>query len=65
MLFLRLASDVIMLEVVVHVVAKVERGTTMIIMSTVKPPKKGHIGDGRFVLCREVVLLSEEGCACQ
>ena len=27
--------------------------------STEKPLKKGHIGDGRFVLCREVVPFSE------
>ena len=27
--------------------------------STVKPPNKGHIGDGSFVPCREVVLFSE------
>ena len=26
---------------------------------TVKPPKKGHIGDGPVVPCREVVLFSE------
>ena len=24
---------------------------------TVNPPKKGHIGDGPFVPCREVVVL--------
>ena len=27
--------------------------------NTVKPPNKGHIGDGPVVLCREVVLFSE------
>ena len=27
--------------------------------ATVKPPYKGHIGDGPFVPCREVVLFSE------
>ena len=26
---------------------------------TVKPPNKGHIGDGPVVPCREVVLFSE------
>ena len=26
---------------------------------TVKPPKKGHFGDGPVVPCREVVLFSE------
>ena len=26
---------------------------------TVKPPNKGHIGDGSVVPCREVVLFSE------
>ena len=26
---------------------------------TVKTPNKGHIGDGPFVHCREVVLFSE------
>ena len=26
---------------------------------TVKPPKRGHFGDGPFVLCREVVLFLE------
>ena len=31
-----------------------EKGST-----TVKPLKKGHIGDKRFVLCREVVPSSE------
>ena len=25
----------------------------------VKPPNKGHVGDGHFVPCREVVLFSE------
>ena len=25
----------------------------------VKPPNKGHIGDGPFVHCRELVLFSE------
>ena len=28
-------------------------------MSTVKPPNKGHFGDGPVVPCREVVLFSE------
>ena len=27
-------------------------------LCTVKPPNKGHIGDGLFVPCREVVLFS-------
>ena len=27
--------------------------------TTVKPPNKGHIGDGPFVPCRETVLFSE------
>ena len=27
--------------------------------SFVKPPNKGHIGDGPVVPCREVVLFSE------
>ena len=27
--------------------------------TTVKPPNKGHIGDGPFVPCREVVLFSK------
>ena len=27
--------------------------------TTVKPPNKGHIGDGPFVPCRAVVLFSE------
>ena len=27
--------------------------------STVKPPNRGHFGDGPFVPCREVVLFSE------
>ena len=27
--------------------------------TTVKPPNKGHIGDGPVVPCREVVLFSE------
>ena len=26
---------------------------------TVKPPNRGHFGDGPFVPCREVVLFSE------
>ena len=26
---------------------------------TVKPPNRGHFGDGPFVSCREVVLFSE------
>ena len=29
------------------------------LLITVKPPNKGHIGDGPFVPCREVVLFSE------
>ena len=27
--------------------------------NTVKPPNRGHFGDGPFVPCREVVLFSE------
>ena len=27
--------------------------------ATVKPPNKGHFGDGPVVPCREVVLFSE------
>ena len=27
--------------------------------NTVKPPNKGHVGDGPFIPCREVVLFSE------
>ena len=27
--------------------------------STVEPPKKGHFGNGTFVLSSEVVLISE------
>ena len=27
--------------------------------NTVKPPNKGHIGDGPVVPCREVILFSE------
>ena len=26
---------------------------------TVKPPNRGHFGDGPFVPCREIVLFSE------
>ena len=26
---------------------------------TVKPPNKGHVGDGPFVPCKEVVLFLE------
>ena len=29
------------------------------IVYTVKPPKRGHFGDGPFVPCREVVLFLE------
>ena len=29
------------------------------ILYTVKPPNKGHFGDGPVVPCREVVLFSE------
>ena len=28
-------------------------------VNTVKPPNRGHFGDGPFVPCREVVLFSE------
>ena len=28
-------------------------------LHTVKPPKRGHFGDGPFVLCSEVVLFWE------
>ena len=28
-------------------------------VGTVKPPNRGHFGDGPFVPCREVVLFSE------
>ena len=31
----------------------------IIIVATVKPLNKGHIGDGPVVPCREVVLFSE------
>ena len=38
----------------------VRRSTRAYVNSnTVKPPNKGHIGDGPFVPCREVVLFSE------
>ena len=30
------------------------------VADTVKPPNKGHIGDGPVVPCREVVVFSEE-----
>ena len=30
-----------------------------IFKNTVKPPNRGHFGDGPFVPCREVVLFSE------
>ena len=33
--------------------------TTFAILHTVKPPNRGHFGDGPFVPCREVVLFSE------
>ena len=29
------------------------------LLSTVEPPNKGHFGNGPFVLCSEVVLISE------
>ena len=32
---------------------------TYVIICTVKPPNKGHFGDGPVVPCREVVLFSE------
>ena len=28
-------------------------------IATVKPPNRGHFGDGSFVPCREVVLFLE------
>ena len=44
-------------------VTKVERAKrhliTPDILNAVKPPNKGHIGDGSFVLCREVFLFLE------
>ena len=33
--------------------------TCIHVANTVKPPKKGHIGDGLVVPCREVVLFLE------
>ena len=29
------------------------------VVNTVKPPKRGHFGDGPFVLCSEAVLFLE------
>ena len=34
-------------------------GDKIKIMTTIKPPDKGHIGDKPVVPCREVVLFSE------
>ena len=46
----------------VHIgVAKMNENLNAILRepSTVKPPNKGHFGDGPVVSCREVVLFSE------
>ena len=31
----------------------------ILVSNTLKPPNKGHIGDGPFAPCREVILFSE------
>ena len=36
-----------------------ELGDSVKFANTVEPPKKGHFGNGTFVLSSEVVLISE------
>ena len=43
----------------VSICVHVHAHTLAVIVHTVKPPNKGHFGDGPVVPCREVVLFLE------